>query len=73
MQHKKWHFTYENLIIGDNVYFKLTESMISQNWWIRKLDDIKTGSDGYLREIIISYKGTSGTLLKTGLIGLSRD
>ena len=60
MQCKKWHFSHENLIMGDVVYFKLTESKMGQNWRVGKVEGVKTGSDGYVRQVIITYKDTSG-------------
>ena len=32
MQCKKWHLSHENLIVRDEVYFKLTESKMGQYW-----------------------------------------
>ena len=61
MQRKKWHFTQENLLPGDIVYFKLTESKMSANWKIGKVEDVKVGNDGYVRQVTVSYKDTSNS------------
>ena len=41
LQRKKLYFTHENLVVRDIVYFKLTESKMSQDWrignWFRQL------------------------------------
>ena len=56
LQRKKWHFAHENLLLRDIVYFKLTEYKMSQDWRIGKVEGVKTGTDGYVCEIIILQK-----------------
>ena len=46
---QKWHFHSDNLRPGDVVYFKLTESKMSANWRIGKVEEVKAGQDGYVR------------------------
>ena len=46
--------------MGDVVYLKLTESKMGQNWRVSKVEGVKTGSDGYVCQVIIAYKDTSG-------------
>ena len=60
MDRQKWHFKQENIQPGDIVYFKLTESKMSSDWRIGKVEQVDVGRDGYVREAIIAYKDTSG-------------
>ena len=59
MNKRKWHNHKENMKQGDIVYFKLTESKMSANWRIGKVDDVKFGTDGYVRQVTVAYKDTS--------------
>ena len=59
MNRQKWHFSSENLIVGDIVYFKLTESKMSSQWRVGKVEKVMVGDDGFVRRAIISYKDTS--------------
>ena len=59
MQRKKWHERSENLVSGDIVYFKLTESKMSADWRAGKVEEVKIGEDGYVRKVRIAYKDTS--------------
>ena len=60
MERQKWHFSEENLKPEDVVYFKLTESKMSADWRIGKVEEVKVGQDGLVREVNISYKDTEG-------------
>ena len=60
LNRSKWHFRKENLIPGDIIYFKLTESKMSATWRLGKVEDVKIGKDGYVRKVIVSYKDTVG-------------
>ena len=55
----KWHLAQENLQAGDVVYFKLTESKMSVNWRLGKVELVKIGRDGCVREATIGYKDVS--------------
>ena len=59
MQRKKWHERSENLVPGDIVYFKLTESKMSADWRTGKIEEVKIGDDGYVRKVRVAYKDTS--------------
>ena len=59
MNRRKWHYKKENMKPGDIVYFKLTESKMSANWRIGKVEEVKLGSDGYVRSVSVAYKDTS--------------
>ena len=60
MDRQKWHFRRENLCPGDIVYFKLRESKMSATWRIGKVEEVKIGKDGYVRQAVIAYKDTTG-------------
>ena len=51
MQGKKWHEVNENLIEGDIVYFKPQESAMSANWRTGKVEKVKLGADGCVRQV----------------------
>ena len=59
MERQKWHFSRENFQPGDIVYFKITESKMSANWKLGKVEEVKFGEDGFVREALVSYKDTS--------------
>ena len=59
MSRRKWHFHRENMKPGDIIYFKLTESKMSANWRIGKVEEVKLGQDGYVRQVTVAYKDTS--------------
>ena len=59
MERQKWHFRQDNLKPGDIVYFKLTESKMSANWVLGKVEEVLFGRDGYVREATIAYKDTT--------------
>ena len=58
MGRAKWHFNKENLRLGDIVYVKLTESKLSANWVLGKVEQVNIGSDGCVRQAVIAYKHT---------------
>ena len=49
-------------MLGDVVYFKLTESKMGQVWRVGKVEGVKTGKDVYVRQVTIAYKDTSGNV-----------
>ena len=51
-----WHNEEENLEENDIVYFKLTDSPLSPNWIIGKIDHTIKSKDGKVRTVGISYK-----------------
>ena len=59
MNFPKWFDTSENLVPGDIIYFKLLESKMSATWRLGKVEKVKLGADGFVREVIVSYKDTS--------------
>ena len=59
MDRQKWHFRRDNLCPGDIVYFKLRESKMSATWRIGKVEEVRIGKDGYVRQAIIAYKDTT--------------
>ena len=59
MNRSKWHFHQENLQPGDVVFFKLTESKMSSDWRLGKVEEVKVGDDGFVRKAKIAYKDSS--------------
>ena len=59
LDRQKWHFRRDNLCPGDIVYFKLRESKMSATWRIGKVEGVKIGEDGFVRQAVIAYKDTS--------------
>ena len=51
-----WHIEGENLKSNDLVYFKLTDSKLAADWRFGKVEYVKVGRDGKVREVGISYK-----------------
>ena len=60
MQRQKWHFSKENLVEGDIVYFKLTKSKMSSSWKVGKVERVTLSKDGFVRHAVILYKDVSG-------------
>merc|ERR1719431_1906181 len=56
MDRPKWHIEEENLQTNDLVYFKLTDSKLSSDWKIGKVEYVKIGRDGKVREVGIAFK-----------------
>ena len=57
----KWHHSSENIREDDIVLFKLKESSISVEWVLGKVDQVKMGRDGVVRECVILYKSVGET------------
>ena len=57
----KWHQSSDNLREDDIVLFKLKESSISVEWVLGKVDQVKMGRDGVVRECVILYKSVGET------------
>ena len=56
MERQKWFKEEENLCKNDIVYFKLTDSVLAQDWRLGKVDFVKISRDGKIREVGVSYK-----------------
>ena len=56
MDRPKWHVEGENLQINDLVYFKLSDSKLSADWKVGKVEHVKIGRDGKVREVGIAFK-----------------
>ena len=59
MKIPKWYDASENLVPGDIIYFKLNESKMSATWRLGKVEKVKYGADGFVRQVIVSYKDTN--------------
>ena len=56
LERQKWFNSTESLQADDIVLFKLTESQLSTQWVLGKVETIKRGRDGLVRECVILYK-----------------
>ena len=56
MVRQKWNEDGINLSKGDIVYFKLTESPMGSDWRVGKVEHVKEGRDGVVREVVVAYK-----------------
>ena len=56
MDRPKWHLEGESLRTDDLVYFKLTDSKLAVDWRLGKVEYVKTGRDGNVREVGIAFK-----------------
>ena len=56
MDRQKWYKEEENLQPNDVIYFKLTDSALASDWRLGKVEFVKEGRDGKVREVGIAYK-----------------
>ena len=56
MDRPKWQEEEENLKEQDLVYFKLTDSKLSADWRLGKVEYVNIGRDGKVRSVGVSYK-----------------
>ena len=56
LERPKWKMEYDNLQQNDVVYFKMTDSPLGASWRLGKVEDVKVGKDGCVREVLIAYK-----------------
>ena len=53
---QKWTDEDPNLAVNDIVYFKMKDSQLKIDWKIGKVDSVKLGRDGKVREVNVAYK-----------------
>ena len=56
MDRPKWHLEDENLKENDLIYFKLTDSKLTADWKLGKVEYVNIGKDGKVRSVGISHK-----------------
>ena len=56
LKRQKWKIERENLNKNDVIYFKMAESPLGSNWKLGKVEDVKVGKDGCVREVRVAYK-----------------
>ena len=62
LKRQKWHKSSEEVIMEDDiVLFKKTESELSTEWVLGKVEQVRPSRDGLVRECIILYKSTGET------------
>ena len=62
LERQKWTQEDPSLSVNDVIYFKLDESAMKADWKIGKVDSVKFGRDGKVREVNVAYK-----IIKEGL------
>ena len=60
MDRQKWHVSAPNLKVGHIVYFKLTESKMSADWRVGRVEFVKVSDDEVVRTVGIAYKTEVG-------------
>ena len=56
LERQKWNDESEDLNPNDIIYFKLLDSPLGATWRLGKVDQVKIGKDGHVREIVVAYK-----------------
>ena len=56
LERQKWHDEDPNLAVNDVVFFKLVDSVLKAEWRLGKVDTVKVGRDGKVREANVAYK-----------------
>ena len=56
LDRQKWHDNDPNLSVNDIVYFKLDDSPLKIDWRVGKVEVVKSGRDGKVREVSVAYK-----------------
>ena len=51
LDRQKWHDNDPNLSVNDIVYFKLDDSPLKIDWRVGKVEVVKSGRDGKVREV----------------------
>lgn len=59
MKMHKWYDGKSQLMIGDIVYFRKTESELSSDWTVGKVFDVVKGRDEFVRRATIQYQNSS--------------
>ena len=54
-----------NLIVGDIVYYKPDNSLLSARWTAGEVVDTKVGKEGFVREVVIKYMNGSEDFYRT--------
>ena len=58
-QRTKWFKPSRNLELGDLVYFQKDSSALDSHWTTGMVDEVVTGADGLVREVVIRYRNFS--------------
>ena len=62
LKRQKWHSSSEEFVMEDDiVLFKKTESELSTEWVLGKVEQVRDSRDGLVRECVILYKSTGET------------
>ena len=61
LEKQRWFDSSQDLLVDDIVLFKLRQSEMSTEWVLGKVELVRTGRDGQVRECIITYKSIGAT------------
>ena len=56
LERPKWKVESDSLKPNDIIYFKILDSALGATWKLGKVEQVKEGKDGNVREIIVAYK-----------------
>ena len=59
MKMHKWYKSDEQLMVGDIIYFKKDDSVLSSEWTVGKVTDVIVGKDGAVRRAIVQFQNAS--------------
>ena len=58
MRIHKWYKSDEQLMVGDIIYFKKDESVLSSEWTVGRVTDVIVGKDGAVRRAIVQFQNS---------------
>ena len=64
----KWKTEFDNLKQNDVIYFKILDSPLGATSKLGKVDQVKVGRDGCVREILVAYKIMDENLVRGGML-----
>ena len=64
MRMHKWYKSDEQLMVGDIIYFKKDESVLSSEWIVGRVTDVMVGRDGALRRAIMQIQNSNAKDLR---------
>ena len=56
LERPKWKLESDNLAPNDVIYFKMLDSPLGATWKLGKVESVKTGRDGFVRDVTVAYK-----------------
>ena len=59
MKIHKWYKSDDQLMVGDIIYFKKDESVLSSEWTVGRVTDVIVGKDGDVRRAILQFQNSN--------------